>query len=234
MNHNFDIVKEGALRIIVVGGMAVGFGYLVFGSAVFKVHTTWFEFVANGITIAIAYMAFKSPRIRDSFVVLFFWYLFLIAFVFVPHNSWNPITEASYVVGLTVAVYFFFFLNGKHIINGWFQRIICVVLLVGFAHGLIVLFLEVISLRVFIHPLRSLDWSFMNLKSGTVIGILCGVGMELSERIVNSQLFRRNVIDKEFECSNCGGEIQKGDSICRSCGEPIEWSSELGSDTRHA
>ncbi len=193
MNRNVDVVKDAALRVLVVGAVAVGFGYLVFGSAVFNMRMTWFEFVANGVTIAIAYMAFKSNQVRNGFIVLFFWYLFLIAFAFVPHNNWMPIMEASYVVGLTASVYVYFLLDRKHIIKGSIQRIICVSLLIGFAHGVIVLFLQLLTLRVFAHPLETLGWSFMNLKNGVVIGLLCAVGMELSEFIINSHFLHRSV-----------------------------------------
>lgn len=115
----------------------------------------WFEYVANSVTVAIAYMSFKSPCVRNGLVLLFFWYLFLIAFVFVPHNSWMPIMEASYVVGLTAAIYVFFFLDRRHIVKSWVQRIVCVALLIGFTHALVVLFLQVTTRSMFVHPLES-------------------------------------------------------------------------------
>lgn len=233
MNPNADVVKDAVVRVLVVAGIAIAFGYLVFGSAVFNVRMTWFEFVENGVTVGIAYMTFKSNRVRIGFLVLFFWYLFLIAFLFVPHNNWNPIMEASYVVGLTASVYVYFLLDRKHIIKGPIQRIICASLLIGFAHGVIVLFLQLITLRVFVHTLETLSWGFMNLKNGTVIGLLCGIGMELTEPIINSHLLHRDIIGAQFQCSNCGGDLQEGDTLCKSCGETIEWLAETGGDLEH-
>lgn len=233
MNRNLEVVEEAALRILVVAGAAVAFGYFIYGPGVFDVRMTWFEFVANGVTIGTAYMTFKLDKVKNGFLVLFFWYLFLIAFIYVPHNYWMPIQAASYVVGLTAAIYVFFYLAGKHLVNGWVQRILSVVLLIGFAHGMIILFLELITLRVFAHPLKTFDWSFMNLKSGVVIGLLCAIGMELSERIIHSGLLNRSFINERFQCSSCGGELRKGDSVCRSCGGTVEWPTEIESAPGH-
>ena len=193
MKYSVENVKEAILRIIVVSVIAIGSGYLFFGSAVFNPRMTWFEFVANGVTIAIAYSAFKSSQIRDGFALLFLWYLFLNVFVFLPHNDWMPRMEASYVIGLTASVYVYFLLARKSVISGWVQRIIVICLLIGFAHGLIVLFLEVLTQRLFIHPSETVGWSFMNLKTGLVIGIVCAVGMELSEYLIASKFLSRSV-----------------------------------------
>ncbi len=193
MSHDLKAVEEAILRVVLVAGIAAGFGYLVFGSALLNIGMIWFEFVTSGITIAIAYMAFRSGRARNGFVVLLFWYLCMIAFIYVPHNSWMPIMEASYVVGLTAAVYVFFILKRRHVIKGSVQRIVGVALLIGITHGLVVLFLQLITLRLFAHPMTSLGWGFMNLKYGMVIGLLCGVGMELSEYIISSRMLHRSI-----------------------------------------
>jgi hypothetical protein len=94
--------------------------------------------------------------------------------------------EASYVVGLTGSVYLYLWVINKRFANNRVQRIIAAALILGLAHGVIVIFLEAVSLRVLVHPVKTFAWSYMNLRNGTVIGILSAVGMELSDHLANS------------------------------------------------
>lgn len=193
MNRYLEVFEEDVIRTFLVGGMAVGLGYLFFGRGVFDIRMILFEFVSNGVTIALAYTAFKSNQVRNGLVSLLVWYFILVAFVYVPHNNWMPIMEASYVLGLTAAVYIYFLLGRKHLMKGWLQRIAFAVILIGLTHGFIFVFLQLITLKVFVHPLETLGWSFTSLKYGAVIGLLCAVGMELSEHVISSRFLHRSV-----------------------------------------
>ena len=187
-------MKEAIVRTLVVAGIVIAFGFIVYQSSVFKPTLPSFEFVANGIVIGIAYAAFKSNTPRNGFVALFVWYLLLNVILINPNNSWNYIMSASYIIGLTGTVYLYFFVIRKHFINGRLQRIIASAVIIGVAHGLIVIFLQLLSLRVITHPIQTLEWSYLNLKTGTLIGILSGVGMEIAEYLIKMFSVQEEVI----------------------------------------
>lgn len=186
MNADNDVLKGAAVRTLVIASLVIVAGLIVFGTSVFNPLLTSFEFVANGVTIAIGYAAFKAHRARDGFAALLVWYVLLTLIICSPIYTWNFIMEASYVVGLTGSVYLYLWVINKKFANNRVQRIIAAALILGLAHGLIVIFLEAVSLRVLVHPVKTFAWSYMNLRNGTVIGILSAVGMELSDHLANS------------------------------------------------
>ncbi|MGA2623290.1 MAG: hypothetical protein ABSF91_05490 [Bacteroidota bacterium] len=186
MNSDNEVLKQAIVRTVVIASLVIVPGLIVFGTSVFNPLLTHFEFVANGITIAIGYAAFKAHRARDGFAALLVWYVLLTLMIFSPIYAWSFIMEASYVIGLTGSVYFYLWVNKRRYANNRVQRMIAAALILGLAHGLIVIFLEAVSLRVLVHPVKTFTWSYMNLRNGTVIGILSAVGMELSDYLVNS------------------------------------------------
>ncbi len=185
MSSDNDILKKAIVRTLVIAGLVFVPGLIVFGTSVFNPLLTRFEFVANGVTIAIGYAAFKARRARDGFAALLVWYVVLTLIIFSPIYAWSFIMEASYVVGLTASVYFYLWVIRKRFANNRVQRIIAAALILGLAHGVIVIFLEAVSLRMLAHPVKTFTWSYMNLRNGTVIGSLSAVGMELSDYLVN-------------------------------------------------
>jgi len=194
MRSSNDILKEAIVRTLMVAGLVIAFGFIVYQSSVFNPILTSFEFVANGIIIGIAYAAFKSNKPRNGFAALFVWYLLLNGILINPNNSWNYIMSASYIIGLTGAVYLYFFGIRKRFINGRIQRIIASAIIIGVAHGLIVIFLQLFSFRVLAHPTNTLEWSYLNLKTGTLIGILSGVGMEVAEHLIKMFPVQKEVV----------------------------------------
>jgi hypothetical protein len=196
MNLDNQVLKKAIVRFLVIACIVIAFSLVVFGSAAFKPELTSFEFVANSVTIAIAYAAFKAHQARNGFAALLVWYLLLTGILFTPHYMSNFIMAASYIVGLTASVYFYLKASDKWFTKNLIQRVVAGALIIGVAHAVIVIFLQVVSLKVFIHPDKSIEWSYLNLKNGTLIGILSVIGMELAEYLLNLTQ-ARSVIIKE-------------------------------------
>jgi uncharacterized membrane protein YvlD (DUF360 family) len=70
MNADNDVLKKAVVRTLVIACLVIVPGLLVFGTSVFNPLLTSFEFVANGVTIAIGYAVFKAHRARDGFAAL--------------------------------------------------------------------------------------------------------------------------------------------------------------------
>ncbi|MGO9482349.1 MAG: hypothetical protein ACLP05_11300 [Candidatus Kryptoniota bacterium] len=186
MNSDRKLLIDTIIRAIVVAGVVSFFSIIVFGAAALEPQLAQFELLKNGVTIAIAYAAFKGNRLRDGFAALLLWYVLLTAVIDVPYHAWNFVMEAAYIVGLTYSIYFYFNVVGKTLGKARVKWIIAATLIVGTAHGLIFIFLQIISLRVFAHPIETFEWSFIDLKNGLVIGILSALGMEFSEYVVRT------------------------------------------------
>lgn len=195
MRTGSEVLKESALRFVVIGGLAVILSFILFGPLAFNPFMTSFEYVASGVTIAIAYAAFKSERVRNGLAAELIWYVFLMTIIGYSNGWWNYVMEASYIIGLVAAVYLYFMLINKRIVKGLIQRAVAVIIIVAVAHALIVIFLQLVNSGIFVHPLRSLGWSLMNLRNGTVIGIISAIGMEFSEYLINLPLFRPKVAE---------------------------------------
>jgi len=115
MNSVSDVLKEAIIRIIVIAGIVIAFSLIVFGSAAFNPFATSFEFAVNGVTIAIAYAAFKSNQIRNGFAALLIWYIFVMVIVPLPYDALNLVMVILHIIGLTAAVYLYFLAINKHL-----------------------------------------------------------------------------------------------------------------------
>jgi hypothetical protein len=186
MNSVIDAFKQSLLRALIIAGIVTGFSYAVHGAAAFNSMYTAFEFFANGVAIGIAYAAFKVGQYRNGCAALLGWYVIFTGFIARSEHSWNYFMVASYIIFLAGAVYLCLRINNKWFANARIQRIIATTLIIALTHGIVVIFLQLVTGALFSHPLKALEWSYMNFRNGTLIGILSALGMELAEYAVAS------------------------------------------------
>lgn len=62
--HNNETIRGALVRTTTVAVVAVTFSTIVFGRRAFNSHAIQFEFMLDGVTIAVAYAAFKSHAFR--------------------------------------------------------------------------------------------------------------------------------------------------------------------------
>jgi len=185
--------KQAALRGAIIAGLVVGFGYLVYDSAIFIHSMKPFQFLETGVTLGIAYAGFKSGFPRIGVIGLFVWYV-LITGQHALNNSWSFILFGVYIIGITSAVYFYTRMVDRPLVRGRIRRIIAMSLIVGIANSVIVIFLGLLMLPAVLAETEIfLQAIYFNLTIGILMGALSGLGIEISEYLI-AQLWLREKI----------------------------------------
>ena len=179
----YEFVKNGFIRGLLVAACVAGAGVLSYGRLIFVPTMSAFMFPVSGTSIGIAYGAFKGGHTRQGIIALLLWYLVLCGFS--PYILWMYIMNGTYVTILALTMAAMPLLGDKLRLRHWSQRIILAALLIGIAHALTIVVLDLFRMQRFLgNPLRYLGFSLENLRRGTVIGLAAGMGMELAEVIV--------------------------------------------------
>jgi hypothetical protein len=191
MNINIEQIKQGAVRFIAVAGLIIGVAYLVYHEYVF-IRTTWpFQFFISGITIGLSYAVFYTNKIKEGIAILVL--LFIVSSGFIAeHRAWNYVLQGTYISIMSCAVYLELFIRRKQYFT---NRIMCIVIagvVIGVSNSLIIVVLGLFSpLSSFAHFPIMLKALYLNLKIGTVMGLLFGIGSELSTYIISSFLVQK-------------------------------------------
>ena len=191
MNTNVELVKQGIVRFIVVSGLIVGFAYLIYHESVF-IPTRWpFQFLISGIVIGLSYAFFITNKIKEGIAVLVLSFIISSGLI-TPHHTWNFILTGTYVCVMACAVYLFLFIIRKQYFT---DRLMCIVtagVIIGVANSLIILVLRLFSpLSSFAQLPMLVEALHLNLKIGTVMGLLFGIVTELSKYFISSFLSQK-------------------------------------------
>jgi len=179
-----DVAKHTILRMVVVACAILGFGLVFFRLKVFDVGMIASQFLAGGITAAIAYSALKIPRWRDGFVALLVWYIVL-TFLVVQYHAYLLILNFAYVAGIAAAVYLYYYFVRKEVVRGLLQRVAAAGVILAIANAFIILFLGMFNLHaVYASPGSYASTILRNLQLGTLVGIGFGLGVEIAEYII--------------------------------------------------
>ncbi len=179
-----DVAKHTILRMVVVACAILGFGLVFFRLKVFDVGMIASQFLAGGITAAIAYSALKTPRWRDGFVALLVWYIVL-TFLVVQYHAYLLILNFAYVAGIAAAVYLYYYFVRKEVVRGLLQRVAAAGVILAIANAFIILFLGMFNLHaVYASPGSYASTILRNLQLGTLVGIGFGLGVEIAEYII--------------------------------------------------
>lgn len=182
---NIDALKKAIFRFIIISGLIIALAYLIYQIAVFT-PTMWaFQYFISGITIGIAYVAFRDKNYREGIVLLLLWYIILVS-VISKGNYWVFILEGVYICFIALAVHLYIKIIGKSFIKNEISRIIVSTIIIGLCNSFIVVVLNLYSLQSIFSKLPNiLDTMFLNLKIGAILGLFMGVGIELSNYFVD-------------------------------------------------
>ena len=182
---NLEMLKQAIVRFVITSGLIIAFAYLVYRIAVFT-PTMWaFQYFVSGITIGIAYTTFRGKNYREGLVILLLWYIILVS-VISEGNYWIYILEGAYTCIISLAVYSYILIIRKSFVKNEISRIIVSIIIIGSFNSFIVLVLSLYSIQsLFAHFPNLLDAMFLNLKIGAMLGLLMGVGIELSNYFVD-------------------------------------------------
>ena len=185
--------REMVLRIALIGGSVYVLSFFVYGKLIFDPTMSPSAYGVNAVTLGISYAMFTARRFRDGFTMLLVWYIVVTGLFFHRHTGWwNFLMEAHYIIGLAgTAALYVYVIEKKLPLHHWVQRVILWTLLCGITHGIIVILMQIITARFFSHLPLVASYSYHNLRSGIMVGLISGLGLELSEYLLRKMKEKR-------------------------------------------
>jgi predicted RNA-binding Zn-ribbon protein involved in translation (DUF1610 family) len=217
-------LKKVILRgvIVAIAGMAIGFAFYQW--QIFSPHLKTFQFTVISITAGIFYAAIKQSAIRNGMAALVVWYV-LLTFLIVRFAPWHILLDLIYIAVIAGVVYLDVYAAGRLPLRGRLQRIAAMLTLTAVGNALIAVVLRLVSIRTALsQPQVLVDSSFYHLRLGGLVGLGLGIGMEITEYVVD-----RLSSDGEaalVRCPSCGQEleleeadIESQEYTCPACGQ---------------
>lgn len=193
MKIDNELIKESAVRFIIISGLIIVAGYYLYQNSVF-IPTHWpFQFLVSGIIVGIAYAAFSKNHFSTGAAILFVWYIILTSWIS-DHNTWVLILEGTYITIFSASVYLYIKIIQKYEIENILIRIIISAVLFGIINSLIVVILSLFSPQILLTNFqRVLSPMMLNFGIGTGIGLFFGIGVKLSDSFVKSVLMQNKI-----------------------------------------
>lgn len=175
MEPNENLWKHLLIRVVIISGIGILVGYVLYRKAVFMPSMVPFQFVESSITAGLAYAFLKKSTYRNMAAALCGWY-FIALLTFADINPWLPILYGAYILGITAAILIDDYIITKLGATNPFVRIIFAGAIISVMNGVIIVALRLVSWQ-FSH----FEWSFKNMEYGAIIGLAVGIGIELAE-----------------------------------------------------
>ena len=191
MDTTRKFVYEGIIRFLCVAMFIIGFA-LVFYHRYVIVPTAWpFQFLMSGLAIAVSYTTFSPGRIKEGIAALVLYFI-LSSGAITPHHPWAFILDATYIGVMACAVYLYLAVARKPLFHNRVLRVVAAAAIVGICNGLIIPFLSLFSIPWYLsHLAQLLDGIHLNLKVGTMMGLMFGIGAEVSKYLIDTFLIPR-------------------------------------------
>jgi hypothetical protein len=193
MNTNAELIKQGIVRFLSVAGFIIGIAYLIYHGSVFIPNRWPFQFILSGIAISLSYAIFSLKKNKEAIAVLVLYFIISSGFI-KEHRTWNIVLEGTYICIMACAVYLYLFIIRKQYFTHRIMDIVTAGVIIGVSNSLIILVL------VLYHPLSFfarlpmlIEVAYLNLKIGTVMGLLFGIGTELSQYIISSYFTQKQL-----------------------------------------
>jgi len=184
MELNNNILKQGFISAVIIIAIGLGIGFLLFRSNIFMPTRPVYQITMASITVGIFYSMLKGSNLRNALAVLLIWYVISLTFSS-RHNYSILILNLTYIAGLSLAVYLYMLAIRKSLVGNAVGRIASFVITTAVINTLIILVLALLSLpRAIDSPNLILDAGYFNLKMGTLIGLILGIGIEIAEYVV--------------------------------------------------
>ena len=188
-------MKQTITRLIAVAGSALTLGYALYRSSIFVPTMRVSQFAMSGVTMAIAYAAWKARAVRNGLAALFVWYVCLTTLI-VPFNWWLLILDSFYIAGMTAAVLVHQSAVVPRLRSYPLLRVALAGAITSIANGLIIVALFLFSC-LFLYSWQAIPTHldaaygniYFNLNIGALIGLGVGIGMEIAEYL-NGRFFQ--------------------------------------------
>jgi len=173
------------LRFVIVSGLVIAAGYVLYRNAVF-IRTMWpYQFFLTGITVGIAYMAYKSTSRHNGFLILLIWFFLVLGNILLigreALQSWHIFLRSIYVLSMICAIYLYVHSLGKSLMRTVIKRMMAATIIIAVMNGMIVIILGIVSSG---RPAEMLHAIYHNIAIGGQIGILTGFGIEIAEYVI--------------------------------------------------
>jgi hypothetical protein len=185
---NVELLQQSILRFVIVAGVIIAIGYLIHHNFIFISTMSSFQFLLSGITIALSFSSFRVKCYREGLALLLLW--FVILRLFSERQAWSFVLGVTYICVIAAAVYFYLFFVEKFYIKSILIRIVISSITLVLANALIIVILMVIA-NLFSHRPEYahfptiLKVMLSNMIIGSQLGLLMGVGIELSDNLSN-------------------------------------------------
>jgi hypothetical protein len=195
MDKNTQLIIQGITRFLSVSILIIGFAYLIYGRTIF-VLTDWpSQFFTSGLTIAVAYATFSEGKRKEGIGVLVIYFIVSSGSI-LPHQLWTYVLSAIYIGGMAFGVSLYLRFTRRKPFDNPLMRIVAAAAVVAILNGAIILVLALTSPRwYFSHLGALLSAVHLNLKVGTMMGLMFGVGAEVSTTIENKIFVSKEVAE---------------------------------------
>ena len=184
MDSTEKFLKQVAVRALIVTGIGLGIGFLIFRLNIFKSSMPTFQVTMACVTVGVFYAMLKGYNLRNAMAVLLLWYL-ISNIIDGPRHYWMMIVNLVYIAGLSLTVYLYMLIIRKGLISNIIIRIALFVVITAIMHALIVYVLALFSLpKAVAQPYSIMLVGFHNLELGTLIGLALGIGIEVADYTV--------------------------------------------------
>jgi hypothetical protein len=189
-------------RAVVVSGLGIVVGLVLYRLSVFIPTMRASQFLVSGVSIGLAYAAFRGHAIRNGLAALLVWYAVLTGLI-EDFNPWGLILNFAYIGGMAGATFVHQRVVETRFVRGAIQRVALAGAFMAIANGLIVVFLALFSWKVVLtHAATWIEVVYYNLQLGALIGLATGLGMELAEYLNANVAVLRNRTGQEKAATN--------------------------------
>ncbi|HUI92336.1 MAG TPA: hypothetical protein VLX68_08825 [Chitinivibrionales bacterium] len=185
MSMNKNDLAQSVVQFLCISGLILAMAFLVYQRNIF-IPTRWpFQFVVSGITIGLAYTAFKKRRVLTGLLALLLWYIVVTCVICNGlHNSWLFILNGAYIGLIAVAVYVYLRIIQRPFASDKVIQIIISSVLMGIMNGFVVFVLR-LHARAFSTG-HSAFVIMQNIRIGIGLGFLFGIGILFSDHLIKS------------------------------------------------
>ncbi|HVN48681.1 MAG TPA: hypothetical protein VMU30_07655 [Bacteroidota bacterium] len=195
--NKLDALKQSIIRFMTISGFIILAAYLLYGKRIFYFNYSQSEFFQSGITIGIAFTAFRDKKYRQGIGALILWYILLNG---VSHTEvlWFFIQLAMYITIISLGVYYSIAICRKPFINNKFFRIATPIVVIGVSNALISIVIVLIHVWYNIKNILYLpEEVILNLKYGALLGLFLGMSNEILEEYIFPKLSKQKITSEQ-------------------------------------
>ncbi|GEM_PF-2673514 len=186
------------IRICVIFLTGILFGFIFYGNYIFLPTSSSAQFVFSGATVAIFYSILKKYALKNAVGIVLLYYFFS-SMAFMP-NKWILVLFLVYITTVSTAVYLYQRFKKITFLNGIFQRVASLSVLLAVSNVLALSILALVQILIsYDNHLSFIDSALHNFQLGALIGVSLGIGIEVVEYLLTQKFLIRYLKPSETE-----------------------------------